>query len=189
MSFYFSGNAVDQNLVPVVGAEIYVYAGGELATGLQDAGGNPLANPIRSGVNGFYEAFSTQGGSHVLRFFWGGRLRYIREIGDAVIEGPVTIKTIIGTAHTLTTDDAYKVLLFTNSGAITVTLPSDATANIPVGAGIEFWQDGTGAITFVAGSGATMLSRGALATTAGQGSAAGVRKKAANTFGLTGDLV
>lgn len=188
MSFYFSGNVVDQNNVPVVGAMIYVYANGTLATLLEDANGAALANPIISGADGFYEAYSQQGGSHVLEFFWAGRLRYKQSIGEAVIQGPVAVKTITGTAYTLTRDDAYKVLRFTNGSAITVTVPSDSVAEIPVGAGIELHQKGAGQITFTQGSGATLQLRGSFNKTAGQFAVAGLRKDAANTFVLTGDL-
>jgi hypothetical protein len=188
VSFYFSGNVVDQNGVPVVGAKVYVYAGGVLATLLEDANGNPLANPLTTGANGFYEAYSQNGGSHVLRIFWGGRERYVESIGEAVIQGPVAVKTITGTAYTLTRDDAYKVLRFTSNSAITLTVPSDATANIPVGAGVEVHQKGTGQITFAAGSGATLHLRGSFNRTAGQFAVAGLRKDAANTFSLAGDL-
>ena len=188
MSFYFSGNVVDQNLIPVIGAEVYVYANGELATGLLDALGAPLSNPLRTVANGFYEAYSTQGGSHVLRIRWGGIQRYVESIGEAVIQGPVASKTITGTTYTLLASDAYKVLYFTSNSAITVTLPSDTVAAYPLNAGFEAWQKGNGAITFVAGAGATIESLNNLVSTAGRNACVGGRKNAANTFSLAGAL-
>lgn len=188
MTFYFAGNVADQNLIPVVGAEVYVYANGELATGLQDALGAPLSNPLRTVANGFYEAYSTQGGAHVLRIYWGGRLRYVHEIGDAVIQGPVASKTITGTTYTLLASDAYKALYFTASGAVTITLPADDDADYPLNAGCECWQKGAGQITFVAGSGATIESLNDLVSTAGRNACVGIRKTEPDTFSLAGAL-
>lgn len=78
---YISGNAVDQNQVPVVGALVYVRAGGVLAT-LEDAAGGTLANPVRTIADGFWEAYSVSAGSLTLEYYWGGKLRYIEAVSD-----------------------------------------------------------------------------------------------------------
>lgn len=87
MSFYFSGNTVDQNSVPVVGAKVYVYANGALAN-LIDADGDALANPLTTIADGFYEGRTNDRGAYKAEFFWGGKLRYVREFSQAdEIEG------------------------------------------------------------------------------------------------------
>lgn len=81
MAFYIAGTVVDQNQVPVVGADVYVYADGVLAT-LEDENGNAVTNPFKSIADGFYEAYSTSFGTHILEFWWGGKLRTTKEFFD-----------------------------------------------------------------------------------------------------------
>lgn len=78
---YISGNTVDQNNVPVVGAQVYVYVKGVLAT-LQDTSGGVLANPLITVTGGFFEANVQETGKVVLRHFWGSRQRYVEDIGS-----------------------------------------------------------------------------------------------------------
>lgn len=80
--FYISGNAVDQNDIPVVGALVYVRANGVLAT-IQDAAGESLANPLTTIADGFFEAYSTNTGQHTLEYYWGGKLRRVDTVSDA----------------------------------------------------------------------------------------------------------
>ena len=78
---YISGNAVDQNQVPVVGALIYVRAAGVNAS-LQDVAGDALANPLITVADGFFEAFSTSTGTHTLEYYWGGRSRRVDTVSE-----------------------------------------------------------------------------------------------------------
>ena len=77
MAFYVTGNVVDQNNIPVVGAQVYVFSGGVLAT-LQDVAGNALANPLLTVADGFFEGYSVTTGPVVAQYYWGGKLRYIQ---------------------------------------------------------------------------------------------------------------
>lgn len=110
MTFYFSGNAVDQNSVPVVGAKVYVYANGALAN-LIDADGDALANPLTTIADGFYEGRTNDRGAYKAEFFWGGKLRYVREFSQAdeieayaatalTASGPNYASTVAGLAAT-----------------------------------------------------------------------------------------
>ena len=149
-----------------------------------------VANRAVADENGNYDFF-VPNGTYSLRFYnaqgvFQRTQRYLPMYGA---QSPATVRTISGTSYTLAANDENAVLRFTNASAITVTLPSDADAGYPVGGGTEFHQKGTGAITFVAGTGATLEARGGLSETAGQFAIAGVRKDEANTFVLTGDLV
>jgi len=72
----------------------------------------------------------------------------------------------------------------------TVTLPSDATATIAIGSIIDFLQvrTGSGVITVVAGSGATLRVSGLTAKVRAQYSRFGCQKISANTWSVYGDL-
>lgn len=116
---------------------------------------------------------------------WGAQLN--AEI-DA-IGRYATINAQTGTSYTLvlTDESAHALVTLTNAGAITVTLPSDASVAIPVGGRVDFAVLGAGMATFVAGSGATANGTPSLVTRA-QYSAASAIKVAANTWLVVGDL-
>lgn len=60
----------------------------------------------------------------------------------------LTSRLLVGdSAYTITGQDLYKRLEFTSSSAVTVTIPSDGTENLPVGSSVEVLQAGTGKIT------------------------------------------
>lgn len=87
----------------------------------------------------------------------------------------------VGTSRALTSADAGK--LITNSGAITITVEG-----IAVGKQVDFVQTNASQITFAAGSGITLNSKGAKLKTAAQYSVASVKCIATNTYVLAGDL-
>ncbi len=96
------------------------------------------------------------------------------------------IDTVSGTTYTLAATDAGRLKEFTNSGAVTVTLPSDTTAAIPVGTTIPLRQFGTGQVTTVAGSGASVVGANGLKT-ASQYSTIVAEKRAANAWLISGE--
>jgi hypothetical protein len=67
----------------------------------------------------------------------------------------VGINAQTGTTYAPVLADQGKLVTLSNAGAITVTLPSNATTAFPIGASIDFAVIGAGMATFVAGSGAT----------------------------------
>lgn len=67
-------------------------------------------------------------------------------------------------SYTLTSGDNNKVLRFTNSGNVVLTLPN----NIPEGFTVAVIQAGAGTVTFTPASGATVYSRAGFTKTAGQ---------------------
>jgi hypothetical protein len=79
--------------------------------------------------------------------------------------------------------DAYKLIRSTGS-AITITLDNVLTA----GQRIDFYQAGSGQITFAAGSGVTLQSKNSNVKTAAQYSAATVICVASGVYALIGDL-
>lgn len=99
-----------------------------------------------------------------------------------------TINTQTGTTYTLAASDDGAVVTLNNASTVTVTVPQNSAAAIPIGAYIEFVQLGAGQVVFVAGTGATLNSRGTALKINGQYGTAGLRKIATNTFILAGDL-
>jgi hypothetical protein len=86
----------------------------------------------------------------------------------------------------ITNTDADKVFVFENSSALTVNLPNDATATIPIGTQIAFIRNGTSTVTF-AGTG-TILSDASKKSIKARYTSAAVVKVAANTWQLVGNL-
>src|SRR5688572_10806492 len=58
-----------------------------------------------------------------------------------------------GTSYTAVLSDARKLLRFTNAGAVTFTIPPNASAAFQVGDTISFEQAGAGTVTVAAGGG------------------------------------
>lgn len=81
--------------------------------------------------------------------------------------------------------DKTKLYIINSSSAITITLPTGITA----GVWWEFLRVGTGAVTFVAGSGATIISADNRLKIRSQYSYARAIVRAGNQFSLGGDLV
>lgn len=98
------------------------------------------------------------------------------------------VRTVAGTSDTPTIADANGVIEFTNAGAITFTIPTNASVPFPIGTFIELHQAGAGAITPTPAGGVTLDVRSGFSDTAGQFAIAAVRKVATNTWRLTGDL-
>jgi hypothetical protein len=89
----------------------------------------------------------------------------------------------ISANYTILASDSGKFVVSTGS-AITVTV-----ANVlSVGQRIDFFQDGAGQITFAAGAGVTLQSKGSKLKTAAQESAASIVCVASGQYRLIGDL-
>jgi len=87
----------------------------------------------------------------------------------------------IGTSRALTSTDAGKLL--TNSAAITITVQG-----LSVGQQVDFLQTNASQITFQAGGGMTLNSKGGNLKTAAQYSPAAIKCVATNSYVLVGDL-
>lgn len=93
-----------------------------------------------------------------------------------------------GTARTLGSSDAYKILEFTSSSSITVTIPNDASdTTFPIGSYVEVRQMGGGQITVSATSPATLVATDNQYKTRVQYSAIILEKRASNAWYLAGD--
>ena len=99
---------------------------------------------------------------------------------DGTFSSTQTVQTNTG-VYTLTSADAGKLIL--NSDALTVTVQG-----LTVGQQVDFLQDATSQITFVAGAGMTLTSKRGNLKTSERYSPAGIKCVASNTYVLVGDL-
>ena len=100
--------------------------------------------------------------------------------------GPVRVQG--GTAYTAAADDGGAYIRFTNGAATALTVPPNSAVGFAVGTVIEIEQAGAGALSVVAGAGVTINSRGGDMVLAGQYAVAALKKVAADSWTLTGDL-
>jgi hypothetical protein len=102
-----------------------------------------------------------------------------------------TLDVQTGTTYTLEATDQYQVLVVTsNASAKTVSIPTDATYNFPVGTAISFLNTGAGNLTInaVTSGTTTVTSAGAVsaAPTVGQYKSAVALKISANAWTVIG---
>ncbi len=91
-------------------------------------------------------------------------------------------------SYTIVLADATKVIEVNSASAVTVTIPTNATAAFPTGSWLEVFQQGTGQVTIAGATGVTLRSRGGLLATAGQYAELRLRKRDINTWVVSGDL-
>jgi hypothetical protein len=101
--------------------------------------------------------------------------------------GGFTVAALQTTSLTLDATYAQKIIPFQAVAPTIVTLPADVNAAISLGSKVEVCNLTTQEVTFLAGSGATMLSTG-LNAIASQNQSATATKLATNTWILSGDL-
>jgi len=107
----------------------------------------------------------------------------------AAIGSNVLTKRTFTASTTLVAGDADNVLLDAAAASgVTVTVPQDSAASIAQEVAIPWRQSGTGQVTFAAGTGATLVSRGSVFKSAGQYAEGTLTKIAANTWLLSGDI-
>ncbi|WP_337966772.1 hypothetical protein [uncultured Flavobacterium sp.] len=95
----------------------------------------------------------------------------------------LSIDIITGIAYTFLIDDYKKSKLFTNANPVTLTIPTDAIVAIPIGAKIQYTQQGNGAVT-VGGAGVAILTN--LSLTSVQGETRILTKIGTDTWTLEG---
>lgn len=91
-------------------------------------------------------------------------------------------------SRSLALTDAGDLLTMDNASERTYTIEQDSTVDFPIGQHIDFMRLGTGSVTIVQGTGATLRAPLGLILRA-QYSVATAIKIAANTWVITGDLV
>jgi len=92
-------------------------------------------------------------------------------------------------SRTLALKDGSRYLESTSDSDIIITVPDNATEELPIGSEITIEQAGTGLVTISAAPGVTVnVNAARLMSTNGQFSVIGLKKKAANVWTLFGDL-
>ncbi|WP_291122808.1 hypothetical protein [Flavobacterium sp. UBA6046] len=115
---------------------------------------------------------------------------YTVETADNLLKAKVNaileIKPITGIAYTLIAYDTENLVQLAYDGTLpmTVTIPNDATFNLPVGSIFYTVGSNTGALTIAGGAGVTFQT--AVGLTAGQNETRKYVKKAANTWQVEG---
>ena len=98
-----------------------------------------------------------------------------------------SINNQTGTTYTVTSADELAIVICTNASAITVTVPKDATDNLPVGYITNIFQGGAGQVTVAPEDGAVTVNSALTLSTRAQYSSVSLIKVAANSFYLIGD--
>lgn len=93
------------------------------------------------------------------------------------------------TSYTAGLTDSNGAVVVTDAAANTFTVPPESLVAFPVGTYLEVWQGGAGQTTVTAGTGVTILYHASLTLKLkGQHSGASLRKVAADTWRLVGDM-
>lgn len=100
-----------------------------------------------------------------------------------------SINNQTGTTYTFAISDSGKYCRFSNSSAITVTVPPNSSVALDIGTQIDCAQIGAGKVTFAAGSGVTINSIGGNKSLAAQYTGATLIKTDTNTWDLEGNLI
>ena len=101
---------------------------------------------------------------------------------------PIVDNAQTGTAYTLALTDANAIVTLANADPITLTVPTDATVDFPIGTVIALEQDDVGVVTVAPDAGVTINSYGSSLDLAGQWATATLRKTATDTWVLSGGL-
>lgn len=135
---------------------------------------------LSSGTNTFPSTFVTTTATQTLTN---------KTLTSPTITAPVVnldINAQTGTTYTLALADNGKLITLSNSSAIAVTVPTNATAAFAVGAQVNIQQIGSGQVTISGASGVTINGTGTKLRT--QWSAATLIKTATDTWTMVGDL-
>ena len=115
----------------------------------------------------------------------------VNQIAGAVNDlSAVQLNAQTGTTYTLVLADRSKTVTLTNAAAITLNVPTDATANFTIGTQILLYQGGAGQVTIAATTPGTtsIRSQGSKLKIAGQYGVAGLIKIATDEWVAFGNL-
>lgn len=125
-------------------------------------------------------------------------LQPLSDVDFAAIDAAIALKSDIlrsindqtGTTYTFVLTDSGKYCRFTNSGAVTVTVPPYSSVAFAAGTQIDLIQAGTGKVTIAQGSGVTINSLSNNKSLAGRYAGATLIQTATqDTWDLVGSLI
>lgn len=116
-------------------------------------------------------------------------------LGLSVYDAP-TVRAVInavptpydGTGRSFTVADVGAYIRTSSTVLVTLTIPSNDTAAIPIGATFVVEQGNVGIVTVTASGGVTLNSRAGLFNTAGQFAVIQIKKVDTNVWTLIGDV-
>ena len=106
---------------------------------------------------------------------------------DSKTDDEITLEDQTGTTYTLVIGDQSKLVTMSNAGAITMTVPPNASVAFPVGTQILLYNKGAGQVTVAEGAAVTVNTSSTLLMRV-QYSMATLVKIATNEWILSGDL-
>lgn len=198
-------------IVPGATCHLYVAGTTDLVAGLQDAAGNPLANPFQATAEGLIQ-FRAADGEYDLRVMSGGRdyrlpvqcldltaalasveaaaqraEQAAEEAEAAVAAWPAVLPVTVTRALALS--DLGKYLRSTSAAAVSLTIEPQATVAWPANAEIHLRVAGTGAVTLVAGAGVTLAAPSGGTLQLGERMAVTLKRAAENQWDVIGQTV
>jgi hypothetical protein len=129
-------------------------------------------------------AISHSGGATVKHVFVSEALNAF----EAGLNETIPLNGQTGTTYTLAIGDAGELVTLTNASAITLTVPTNATAPFAVGTQITITQGGAGQVTIAGAVGVTVNAADTATKLRTQWSAATLIKLATNSWILIGDI-
>lgn len=109
---------------------------------------------------------------------------FTKVTADAYANSVDRLLTVTGVARTLSSTDNGKILMCTNSSAVTITVASGLAAAYTC----DIIQNGTGAVTISGAAGVTLNAFSGLLTTAGQHAKASLLSTSSNIYNVAGTL-
>ncbi|MFN3387546.1 MAG: hypothetical protein ACK40O_01340 [Allosphingosinicella sp.] len=163
--------------------------------------GNWIANDVGSAIGADYRAIRFKPGMYAdgnrialavgsawdLAEAGAGPSRGANFVNGA-IETPANVAEAAGTEVTLALADAGGYRRMTASGAVSVTVPAEASVPFPLGTQVTIEQAGTGRVTLVGAAGVSVNALGDGRTTQGRHAVARLVKHGANAWTAYGDL-
>lgn len=134
-----------------------------------------------------------QAGSSAITHSGGATVKHVLTSSDltafeAGLNETIPLNTQTGTSYTLVAGDAGDLVTLTNSSAITLTVPTNASVPFAVGSQITIIQSGSGNVTVVGDTGVVVSSADGDLKLRTQWSAATLIKTGTNTWVLIGDI-
>lgn len=169
MAYSLERTVKDSDLVPISGAQVYVYDQTGALANLVTSGDAPTGNPLTSDSLGYAPVFVAVQGYYTLKYFWGGRLRLVE---TQAVAGAAPLDVAISSAQSSAASAALSAVY-----AEAMTGPTYASTALGLAATTEgqaFAVDaGGGLVSIYLNSAGTAVLQRTLATTAYLASSAG----------------
>lgn len=183
-----SGSAADLVAGTLAVARLPALSGGDVTSSSGSATLSIGANKVTRGMLAATAAAAILGATAAgnVADLTAAQVKAILALTDADIARLGSIQTA---SYTAAIGDANTMVRMNSGSAMNFTVPPNSSVAFPLWSEINIAQAGVGGVTFVAGAGVTINSRGGLVTIAGQYGAATLKKVASpDTWLLVGDL-